>query len=173
MLVKTLGEVEALAAAAHAGQTDKIGVPYMEHVRAVAGGLVPFGERLVMAGLLHDVIEDTDWTAERLRDAGVPGDVVSVVEAVTNQPGVPYEEKIRRIAGDRDAALVKISDNAHNSRPDRAARLPEEKRARLAAKYRAARDVLWAAVDDRDIAAVVTIVNPSLLEELRERSAAF
>jgi (p)ppGpp synthase/HD superfamily hydrolase len=138
----------------------------------VAGGLVPFGERLVMAGLLHDVIEDTDWTAERLRDAGVPSDVVSVVEAVTNQPGVPYEEKIRRIAGDRDAVLVKISDNAHNSRPDRAARLPEEKRARLAAKYRAARDVLWAAVDDRDIAAVVTIVNPSLLEELRERSAA-
>jgi (p)ppGpp synthase/HD superfamily hydrolase len=166
--VRTLGEVEALASAAHEGQTDKAGVPYMEHVRAVARGLVPFGERLVMAGLLHDVIEDTDWTAERLRDAGVPGDVVRVVEAVTNQAGVPYQEKIRRIAGDRDAALVKISDNAHNSRDDRAARLPREKRVRLAAKYRAARDVLWAAADSRDVEAIVSIVNPALLGELRE-----
>ncbi|WP_166027035.1 HD domain-containing protein [Streptomyces chilikensis] len=167
--MKTVSEVDALASAAHAGQTDKIGVPYVEHVRAVAAGLAPFGDELVMAGLLHDVVEDTDWTAERLRAEGVPPRVVATVEAVTNQPGVPYEERIRRIAGDRDATLVKISDNAHNSRADRAARLPEEKRVRLAAKYRAARDVLWAAADDRDVEAIVTVVNPSLLAELEER----
>ncbi|MGW6741735.1 HD domain-containing protein [Streptomyces sp. NPDC055025] len=169
--MKTVSEVDALAFGAHAGQVDKIGVPYIRHVRAVAAGLAPFGDDWVMAGLLHDVIEDTDWTAGQLRDAGVPRHVVSVVEAVTNQRGVPYEEKIRHIVSDRNATLVKISDNAHNSHPDRAARLPEEKRDRLAAKYRAARDVLWAAVDDRDIEAIVTIVNPSLLDELRERRA--
>lgn len=167
--MKTVSEVDAFVFAAHAGQVDKIGVPYIEHVRAVAAGLAPFGDHLVMAGLLHDVIEDTDWTAERLRAMGVPRRVVAVVEAVTNQPGVAYEEKVRRIVGDRYATLVKISDNAHNSHPDRAAKLPEEKRLRLAAKYRAARDVLWAAADDRDIEAIVSIVNPSLLAELRER----
>jgi (p)ppGpp synthase/HD superfamily hydrolase len=167
--VRTVEEVDAFAAAAHAGQVDKIGVPYIEHVRAVAAGLAPFGDELVMAGLLHDVIEDTDWTADQLREEGVPDRVVSAVEAVTNQKGVPYEEKIRRITGSRDATLVKISDNAHNSRPDRAAQLPEEKRSRLAAKYRAARNVLWAAADDRDIEAIVRIVNPALLDELRER----
>lgn len=167
--MKTVSDVEEFAAHAHAGQVDKIGVPYIEHVRAVAAGLTPFGDELVMAGLLHDVIEDTDWTAERLRVAGVPRHVVSVVEAVTNQPGVPYEEKIQRIVSDRHAALVKIADNAHNSHPDRAAQLPEEKRARLAAKYRAARDVLWAAADVRDIEAIISIVNPSLLDELGER----
>ena len=91
-----------------------------------------------------------------------------MVEAVTNQKGVPYEEKIRRIMTSSDATLVKISDNAHNSHPDRAAQLPEEKRARLAAKYRAARDVLWDAADDRDIEAIVRIVNPSLLVELED-----
>lgn len=170
--MRTVSEVDTFAAAAHAGQVDKIGVPYIEHVRAVAAGLVPFGDELVMAGLLHDVIEDTDWTGERLREEGVPERVVSVVEAVTNQPGVPYEEKIHRIIRSSDATLVKIADNAHNSRPDRAALLPEEKRVRLAAKYRAARDVLWAAADDRDIEAIVTIVNPSLLDELHERRAA-
>ncbi|CAL9367419.1 HD domain-containing protein [Streptomyces sp. enrichment culture] len=170
--MRTVEEVDAFAAAAHAGQVDKIGVPYIEHVRAVAAGLAAFGDEMVMAGLLHDVIEDTDWTAARLLALGVPLRVVGTVKDVTNQPGVPYEDKIRRIIRSSDATLVKIADNAHNSRPDRAAQLPEEKRARLAAKYRAARDVLWAAADDRDIDAIVTIVNPPLLDELRERRAA-
>lgn len=170
--MKTVSEVDFMADCAHAGQVDKIGVPYIEHVRAVAAGLAPFGDELVMAGLLHDIIEDTDWTAEQLREAGIPERVISAVEAVTNQKGVPYEEKIRRIMTNSDATLVKISDNAHNSHPDRAAQLPEEKRVRLAAKYRAARDVLWTAADSRDIEAIVSIVNPSLLTELRERMAA-
>ena len=45
----SVSEVDALAAEAHAGQVDKIGVPYIEHVRAVAAGLAPFGDELVMA----------------------------------------------------------------------------------------------------------------------------
>lgn len=159
-------EIERLARDAHAGQTDKIGVPYIEHVRAVAAGLARFGDGLVMAGWLHDVLEDTDWTAQRLREAGVPDRVVETVEAVTNQPGVPYAEMIRRITADPWAALVKVSDNAHNSRPDRAAKLPADKRERLAAKYRAARAELWPAVNRDDVEAVLRIVNPALLAEL-------
>ncbi|MGW2836405.1 HD domain-containing protein [Streptomyces sp. NPDC001493] len=166
--VWTAVAANALATEVHVGQVDKIGVPYIEHVRAVAAGLAPVIDELVMAGLLHDVIEDTDWTAERLRDTGVPDCVVTLVEAVTNERGVPYEEKVARITGHgREAVLLKVADNAHNSHPDRAAQLPEEKRTRLAAKYRSARDILWAAADDRDIEAIVTIVSPSLLGELR------
>ncbi|MGA5195768.1 HD domain-containing protein [Streptomyces exfoliatus] len=163
--MKTLAEVDALAARAHAGQTDKIGVPYVEHVRAVAAGLAPLGPHLAMAGLLHDVIEDTDWTAERLRAAGIPDRVVEIVAAVTNRPGTSYEEKIRQITRDRDATLVKIADNAHNSRADRAAALPPDRRERLAAKYRAARELLWAAADPEDVTTILRVVNPGLLEE--------
>ncbi|MEV6246826.1 HD domain-containing protein [Streptomyces sp. NPDC051742] len=163
--MKTLAEVDALAARAHAGQTDKIGVPYVEHVRAVAAGLAPLGPHLAMAGLLHDVIEDTDWTAERLRAEGIPDRVVDIVEAVTNRPGTTYEEKIRQITRDRDATLVKIADNAHNSRADRAAALPPDRRERLAAKYRAARELLWAAADPEDVTTILRVVNPGLLEE--------
>ncbi|MGW6390395.1 HD domain-containing protein [Streptomyces sp. NPDC055103] len=163
-------EVDALVAQAHAGQVDLIGVPYVEHVRAVAAGLVPFGDDLVMAGLLHDVIEDTAWTAERLRDAGVPDRVVALVEAVTNRPGLSYEAKLHLIAEDPDATLVKIADNAHNSRQDRAAELPPARRERLAAKYRGARDILWADVDAERIATILTVVNPALLDELRART---
>ncbi|MFE4305424.1 HD domain-containing protein [Streptomyces sp. NPDC056891] len=165
----TLAEVDALAGRAHAGQTDKTGVPYVEHVRAVAAGLEPLGPHLAMAGLLHDVIEDTAWTAERLRAAGIPDRVVAVVEAVTNTPGTAYEEKIRRITEDPDATLVKIADNAHNSRSDRAAALPPEQRERLAAKYRAARETLWAAAAPEHIATILRIVNPELLAELASR----
>lgn len=166
MKVYRVADAEALARRAHEGQTDRIGVPYIEHVRAVAAGLAGFGPALQMAGLLHDVIEDTPWTAERLRAAGVPGRVVGIVEQVTNQPGVPYEDRLRRIAAGRDAALVKIADNAHNSHPDRAARLDEAQRLRLAAKYRRARAILWPAVPREDVAAILAVVNPALLPDL-------
>ncbi|MZD10550.1 HD domain-containing protein [Streptomyces sp. SID5785] len=166
--MKSVEEVDAWAQRAHAGQVDKIGVPYVEHVRAVAAGLVPFGDELVMAGLLHDVLEDTDTTAGDLLGAGVPARVVEIVEAVTHRPGQAYEERIRRITGDPLATLVKIADNAHNSRPDRAAGLSADLRERLAAKYRTARATLWAAADRRDVEAIVRAVNPALLVELDE-----
>ncbi|MER5971765.1 HD domain-containing protein [Streptomyces sp. NPDC002055] len=158
-------EVDALAAQAHAGQTDRIGVPYIEHVRAVAHGLAPVGERLAQAGLLHDVVEDTAWTAEGLLAAGVAADVVSLVDAVTKRPGVPYAAMVRALAADPDSALLKIADNAHNSRADRQAALPPADRARLTAKYREAREVLWPAVDRRLLETVVRRINPSLLDE--------
>ncbi|MEW1760366.1 HD domain-containing protein [Streptomyces cyaneofuscatus] len=162
----SVSEVDFLAERAHAGQVDKIGRPYVEHVRAVAAGLAPFGDELVMAGLLHDVVEDTDWTAEQLVSAGVPARVVEIVMAVTKQPGVAYEEMIRRITADPQATLVKIADNAHNSHPDRSSELPAQKRERFTTKYRNARGALWPAASRPDIETIVRIVNPSLLAEL-------
>lgn len=70
--MKSVSDVESLAERAHEGQVDKAGRPYIEHVRAVAAGLTPFGDELVMAGLLHAVIEDTAWTAGQLLAAGIP-----------------------------------------------------------------------------------------------------
>lgn len=164
--VSTVFLVDQFAEFAHAGQFDKIGVPYIEHPRAVAAGLTPFGEHLVMAGLLHDVLEDTPWTAARLRDLGVPDRVIAAVEAVTNKPGTPYLDKIAKITQNPDAILVKIADNAHNSHPGRAAQLTKKQRIRLGKKYRAARKLLWAFADTEDIRKIVEIVNPALLEEL-------
>ncbi|RKE17179.1 HD domain-containing protein [Streptomyces sp. TLI_171] len=162
----TLAEVDALAARAHAGQHDRIGVPYVEHVRAVAAGLAPFGAGLRMAALLHDVLEDTPTTAEDLLAAGVPAAVVATVRRVTRQPGAEYAAMLGEIVADQAATLVKIADNAHNSRADRAAQLPEADRARLAERYRAARAVLWPAAAAEDVRTIVAIVNPGLLAEL-------
>jgi (p)ppGpp synthase/HD superfamily hydrolase len=161
----TVADVDALAVRAHAGQVDGIGVPYIEHVRAVAAGLEPFGDHLRMTGLLHDVLEDTELTAIDLLAAGVPGTVVETVQRLTRRPGLDYAEMIRMVAADRRACLVKIADNAHNSRPDRAAALPPDTRARLTHRYTQARAVLWAAVPREDVRTIVAVVNPALLDE--------
>ncbi|GLW71078.1 hypothetical protein Kpho02_33770 [Kitasatospora phosalacinea] len=162
----TPDEVDALAARAHEGQYDRIGVPYVEHVRAVAAGVAPFGAGLRMAALLHDVLEDTPLTAEDLLAAGVPAAVVATVRRVTRTPGADYRTMLLDVATDQAAALVKIADNAHNSRADRAALLPAADRARLAERYRAARAVLWPAVAEADVRTIVALVNPDLLAEL-------
>lgn len=164
--LNTPERVESFAFHAHLGQVDKIGAPYIQHVRAVAQGLLPFGADLVMAGLLHDVLEDTAWTARDLAMWGVSERTLLAVVAVTNDSTATYQDKIRKITENPDAVLVKIADNAHNSRSDRAAQLPEEKRLRLARKYAKARELLWAAAKPEDVRTIVSIVNPALVKEI-------
>lgn len=165
-----LHEAAQLAKEAHAGQFDKIGVPYIEHVRAVSAGLASFGTDLQMAGLLHDVVEDTDWTLQQLREAGVPAGVVHTVGLVTRHPLDSYDATIRMITSSRDATLVKISDNAHNSHPDRAAKLPPEKFQKFADRYAQARTKLWPHVSPDDVYAIVSVVNPALLLQLEKET---
>lgn len=158
--------VHFLAQRLHSGQTDKVGAPYFDHVRAVADGLAPFGDVEEMAGLLHDAVEDTDATAESLRSEAVLPEVVEVVMMVTNVPGQDYLDKIRIIAKDPRAARVKTADNAHNSREDRRTQLDQKTKDRLDGKYRPAREILWHAVGPADVETILRIVNPGLLPEL-------
>lgn len=167
-----VSRARAIAATAHAGAFDKIGVPYFDHVRAVGEGLTAFSLEIQAAGYLHDVIEDTRWTATDLLKAGVSKYTVALVEAVTNQKGVPYEDKLRKLSEFPSAALVKIADNAHNSRPARLHALPLETQSRLIDKYHRARDILWAYAYPHEIRSIVEIVNPSLLRELDLRMEA-
>jgi (p)ppGpp synthase/HD superfamily hydrolase len=163
-----LNAVRTLAETAHHDQTDKIGDPYIWHVRAVAAGLRPFGLYREMAGWLHDVVEDTGWTEEQLLENGVPDWVVRTVILVSNRPGEDYQDKMKRITGHPDAVLVKISDNAHNSRRDRADKLDPATRERLAKKYKRARETLWAAADPTAVRTILQIVNPALLFDFHQ-----
>lgn len=130
-----------IAESAHHGQTDKAGVPYITHPARVAAR---FHDPLHQAvAWLHDVLEDTPVTADDLRDAGIPDDVLDAVEALTHQPEEPradYYERIRR-AGPM-AVAVKLADIDDNSDPDRLARLDGATRDRLTAKYTKARQAL-------------------------------
>jgi hypothetical protein len=165
--VITLQQAHRIAASAHHGQTDKIGVPYLRHVQDVAMGLRPFSMDVQIAGLLHDVVEDSSWTLDRLRRAGVPEVSVRIIDAVTKQPGTSKDEQIDRvIRGGYKAILVKVADNAHNTRPDRMACLDSATHARLQKKYRTAREKLWREVEYDDVDKILKIVNPALVGDL-------
>lgn len=168
-MITDITRAEAYAVIAHAGQTDKLGVPYIEHVRAVAQGVSPFGVEYAMTGLFHDLLEDTDLTESDLRDEMVPESVIASVVVLSNTRDVSYEERLEMITKDPMALLVKIADNAHNSRPDRLSRLPAKTGARLSLKYRKAREVLWEAAPSPHIEKILERVNATLLPELRVR----
>ncbi|WP_276849163.1 GTP pyrophosphokinase [Faecalibaculum rodentium] len=97
----------------HAGQFDKGGQPYFQHVNAVAEGVS--GDVLKAAGFLHDALEDTDMTTDRLLELGVKSSVIDLVELLTRKPDEKYQDYIRRISLNRDAARIKLSDLRHNS----------------------------------------------------------
>jgi (p)ppGpp synthase/HD superfamily hydrolase len=142
MSARTPAEADALAHAAHHGQVDKAGAAYIGHVRAVAALLTEHGDNAVMAGLLHDIVEDASYTLSALRQLGYPEEVVRAVDSVTRREGEPYMDMIRRAAADPLGRLVKLADNAHNSRPDRLAALDPEQAAWFRQKYAKAREVL-------------------------------
>lgn len=108
----TLEDAVALAARAHRGQKDKAGAPYVLHPLRMM--LAVKSEAAMMAAVLHDVVEDTEWTLERLRGEGVPEEVLAAVECLTRREGESYDEFIGRVRGNRIAREVKLADLEDN-----------------------------------------------------------
>lgn len=101
-----------IAARAHAGQFRRDGVtPYILHPMKVASFFPSFSMR-DDAAWLHDVLEDTYWTSEMLRDVGIAEEVIIAVELLTNRPKTNYEAFIQNIvnSGNPIAIDVKIAD---------------------------------------------------------------
>jgi len=121
---------EDLARRYHAGQLDRLGEPYIDHPRAVAGLLEGGPAALRAAAWLHDVLEHTAATAEDLLAAGVPPEVVRLVEVLTRRPGEDYLAFIGRVCADAGAVRVKIADALHNLDPARDFGPTPEQRAR-------------------------------------------
>ncbi|GGS18479.1 HD domain-containing protein [Streptomyces griseoviridis] len=140
----SLADVEALARAAHAGQTDKAGRPYAEHLAAVAEGVRRRGgdDEQIAAAWLHDAVEDAALTRAWLLDAPLSRRTRDIVLAVTKRPGEPPEAYAERVLATDGAPLVKEADLAHNADPARLALLDEATRTRLAEKYTRMRALL-------------------------------
>lgn len=135
---------ETIARRAHTGQQDKVGVDYIEHPARVAERVRQYSEvaEAVAAAWLHDVLEDTPVTAEDLREAGVPDDVIIAVELLTKHQGQSLEDYCAGVRENPIALAVKQADVDDNTDPARTAQLPEETRERLAAKYARTRQLL-------------------------------
>lgn len=110
--MSTLERAIEIAAAAHAGQRDKAGLPYILHPLRVMLRLAGLHQQ--MAAVLHDVVEDTPVTLAQLEQEGFPGEVVAAVAALTKAPGETRLQAAARAAVDPIARAVKLADNAEN-----------------------------------------------------------
>ena len=131
-----------LAYAAHEGQVDKCGQPYIFHPYHLAEQMDD--ETSICVALLHDVVEDTDVTLDDLARE-FPPEVVEGVRLMTHDPAVDYFDYVRAIKGHPVAQKVKLADLAHNSDESRFAGMDgvtEEFLSRRRQKYTQARDIL-------------------------------
>ncbi len=134
------------AYAAHHGQLDYNGIPYIFHPIHLAEQMED--EISCCAALLHDVVEDTPVTLEELRRE-FPEEVVEVVALLTHAPSADdsleeYLACIRRLKHHPIARKVKLADISHNTDRSRCVGTdyPEEKLAWWDEKYRRARELL-------------------------------
>jgi (p)ppGpp synthase/HD superfamily hydrolase len=118
-----------IAVDAHAGQLDRYGQPYILHVLRVmqAGG----NREEQICGVLHDVVEDSDWTTEDLLAEGFPAPIVEVVRLMTIESGVDYQEKMDDLEGNELAVRVKLNDLRDNMDLSRYDLLDEKDRLRI------------------------------------------
>lgn len=131
---------------AHKGQVDKTGVPYVFHPFHVAEQMTD--EATTIVALLHDVVEDTDYTLEDIAALGFGKEIVDAVALMTHEDDVPYLEYVARLKDNPLARAVKLADLAHNSDLSRLGEIDDETRRRLE-KYSQARALLVAEEQDR------------------------
>lgn len=144
MVFLSLAEVEAVARRAHAGQLDKAGRPYAEHLAAVATSVArrKGSEEQIAAAWLHDAIEDGVLSPQWLASAPLSAHTKDLVLALTKRPGEDPREYAARIRATPGAVEIKEADLSHNSDPDRLARLDSATRIRLRQKYARMRRLL-------------------------------
>ena len=133
--MSTLERAITIAAQAHAGQVDKAGAPYILHPIRVMLRMNTDEERMV--AVLHDVIEDSDWTLDRLRAEGFPEAVLEAIESVSRRPEETYEEYVLRAGRSAMGRRVKLADLEDNSDLSRIPQPAEKDYARIE-KYRRA-----------------------------------
>jgi GTP diphosphokinase / guanosine-3',5'-bis(diphosphate) 3'-diphosphatase len=130
----------------HKGQVRHSGEPYLVHPLEVADQLADMKLDVVAiaAGLLHDIVEDTQTPIERIREL-FGADVAHVVEGVTKLGAIPFSSSEERQAenfrkmllamvDDIRVILVKLADRLHNMRTLH--HLPEERRIKIAQETR-------------------------------------
>lgn len=124
---------------AHEGQFDKSGIPYVFHSFHVAEQFDTEDE--VCVALLHDVIEDTSYTADMILAEGFPKHIVEAVECISKPLKMDYMQYIKKVKTNRLARAVKLEDLKHNSDITRIPYMDEFAKKRVE-KYRKAMEIL-------------------------------
>src|SRR5881409_1933448 len=144
--VELLRRAYVFSAYEHKGQVRHSGEPYLVHPLEVADLLADMKLDVVAvaAGLLHDIVEDTQTPIERIQDL-FGTDIAHVVEGVTKLGAIQFSSSEERQAenfrkmllamvDDIRVILVKLADRLHNMRTLN--HLPEERRMKIAQETR-------------------------------------
>jgi hypothetical protein len=114
-----------IAASAFHGHKDRSGQPYVNHLAQVLIGGTRSNKKIIV-GILHDLLEDTEWTVTDLRRVGFSDEIITAIDHVTKQPDELYFDFIVRcgrsfeiFGPDHLAIDPKIADLSHNMSIDR------------------------------------------------------
>lgn len=124
---------------AHKDQVDKSGLPYVFHPFHLAEQMTD--ELTTVTALLHDVVEDSDYTLADLGEMGFPATVLDALAMLTHDDGSAYLEYVARLKTNLIARAVKLADLRHNSDLTRLDHVDEKALARVE-KYRKAIELL-------------------------------
>jgi (p)ppGpp synthase/HD superfamily hydrolase len=143
---KQLEAAIALAVTHHSGQADKNGLPYILHSIAVMNQMESiFGKTIAV---MHDLVEDTAITLERLKQLGFDDEIILAIDHLTKRENEDYAEFIQRCAHNPFARNVKICDLRHNMQTERINQLNGKDLKRLQ-KYHEAIQFLLSLDDER------------------------
>ena len=98
---------------AHKEQVDKSGMPYVFHPFHLAEQMNT--EETTIVALLHDLVEDTDYTIEALVDMGFDKSITDAIALMTHADNVAYMDYVRAIKDNPISKAVKLADLKHNS----------------------------------------------------------
>ena len=124
---------------AHKEQVDKSGLPYVFHPFHLAEQME--SEETTVVALLHDVVEDTNYTIEDLTAMGFDKAVTDAIALMTHADGVDYMDYVRAIKENPIAKAVKLADLTHNSELSRLD-IIDEKALQRVKKYKEAIKIL-------------------------------
>ena len=102
-----------IAIEAHKEQVDKSGMPYVFHPFHLAEQMKT--EETTVVALLHDLVEDTDYTIEDLMSMGFSKSITDAIALMTHTNDVEYMDYVREIKNNPIAKAVKLADLKHNS----------------------------------------------------------
>jgi (p)ppGpp synthase/HD superfamily hydrolase len=127
-LNKQYETAKALAIQYHDGQVDAGGEPYINHLMFVSEKVMEQNDddhwgynetdvnrlKASIVGLLHDILEDTDCTADVLKEHALDDDIIEAVQTMSHQQGETYFEYLCRVEQNPISKIVKIADLEHN-----------------------------------------------------------
>ena len=137
--MSTLEKAISIAAQAHEGQRDKAGAPYILHPLRVMMKMATEAEQIT--AVLHDVVEDTDWTMEQLQQEGYNREILDALDCLARRDGEEYGDFIKRVKQNPLSVKVKIADLEDNLNVSRLKEVTEADATRFE-KYKLALRIL-------------------------------